>query len=113
MDPEACELSRQLIAKLGLSDAIEIRCMDALTYQPEENELIICASLLQGGDTVYQRLQNISCSLMVRDAEGAYQFLYKPAQLPKKGFRKIAKTIPNAKRINTTHYYEQSPEAAA
>ena len=73
---------------------------------PEKNELVVCASLLQGRQDVYQRLERHNCALMVRDAEGAYQFLYKAAELPQSGFREVAKTAVDPSRINTTRYYE-------
>ncbi len=107
-DAEACDLSMQLSRRLNLQNSVDIRYIDALSYRPAEDELVICASLLQNGNKVYQRLQNHSCALMVRNAEGAYQFLYKPAQLPASGFREVAKTTPDARRINTTHYFERS-----
>jgi hypothetical protein len=109
-DSEACDLAQQLGKRLGLESRVDIRCMDALTYDPQDNELVICASLLQGREEVYRRLlKHHQGALMVRDSEGAYQFLYKAAELPKTGFREIAKTAMDPRRINTTRYYE--PEA--
>lgn len=106
-DSEASELSRQLAHKLGFGKRMDIRCMDALQYVPAENELVICASLLQGRTEIYTRLSARNCALLVRDAEGVYQFLYKPAELPQAGFSQIAKTDIDPRRINTTRYYER------
>ena len=105
-DKQACELSEKLVRKLNLADRVSVQCMDALKYVPEKNELVVCASLLQGRQDVYQRLERHNCALMVRDAEGAYQFLYKAAELPQSGFREVAKTAVDPSRINTTRYYE-------
>jgi hypothetical protein len=106
-DAEACDLAEQLSRKLGIAKDVEVRCMDALQYAPREHELVICASLLQGRESVYRRLKTMQCALMVRDSEGAYQFLYKPAELPAAGFRQIAKTEMDPRRINTSRYYER------
>lgn len=111
VDAEACDLADRLSEKLGLSRRVDIRCMDALQYDPADNELVICASLLRGGTQVYKRLRNHhNGALMVRDSEGAYQFLYKAAELPRAGFREVAKTTRDPRRINTSRYYE--PEEA-
>ena len=112
-DDEACDLSHQLAHKLDLGQQIDVRCQDARHYVPEENELVICASLLQGHNDVYKQLRAHSCNLMVRNAEGVYQFLYKPAILPTTGFCEIAKTEVDFRRINTTHYYEQERDVLA
>lgn len=113
-DSEACDLARQLGQKLDLSDRVDVRCMDALQYDPRDNELVICASLLQGREQVYSRLRrHHQGALMVRDSEGAYQFLYKAAELPTSGFRQIAKTAMDPRRINTTRYYEPDTMNAA
>lgn len=106
-DSEACDLARQLSRKLGLDNDIDIRCMDALQYTPRENELVICASLLQGREEIYRKLTKHDCALLVRDSEGAYQFLYKAAELPHDGFREVAKTTVDPRRINTSRYYER------
>lgn len=108
-DAEACELAQQLSRKLGIANDIDIRCMDALEYAPKPDELVICASLLEGRHRIYRRLENHSCAMIVRDSEGAYQFLYKAAELPKAGFREVAKTSVDPRRINTSRYYERVP----
>jgi hypothetical protein len=105
-DAEACDLSEQLCKKMNVEKQIDIRCMDALQYQPEHDELVVCASLLQGRDQVYQRLKSLDCGLIVRDAEGPYQYLYKPAELPKENYRQIARTKMDSRRINTSRYFE-------
>lgn len=106
-DEEACDLALQLSRKIGIANDIDIRCMDALEYAPRDHELVICASLLQGREKIYRRLQDRQCAMIVRDSEGAYQFLYKAAELPERGFREIAKTGVDPRRINTSRYYER------
>jgi hypothetical protein len=106
-DCEATHLARELGRKIGLGDQIDTQCMDALKYEPEHGELVICASLLQGREQIYKNLDRHECALIVRDSEGPYQYLYKPAELPQPRFRQIAKTTMNGKRINTSRYYEQ------
>lgn len=105
-DAEACELSQALTRKLGLAGQISIEQKDAARYIPENNELVICASLLQNSAAVYANLSgHENCDLLVRDAEGAYRFLYRPAVLPQAGFRQVAKTAVNPLRINTSRYF--------
>ena len=106
-DAEACDLAQQLSRKLGIANDVDIRCMDALQYAPRDQELVICASLLQGREEIYKRLQDRRCAMIVRDSEGAYQFLYKAAELPEAGFRQVAKTSVDPRRINTSRYYER------
>lgn len=105
-DPEACALAQALVKRLGLRN-VSVHQMDALDYMPAQGELVICASLLQERGAIYRKLVDFPCTLMVRDAEGVYQFLYKAAELPESGFREVAKTKIHPKRINTTRLYEQ------
>ncbi|HRI75665.1 MAG: hypothetical protein H3C49_07830 [Alphaproteobacteria bacterium] len=110
-DEEACALAEQLSRKIGLKEQVSVERMDALQYMPGENELVICASLLQGREQVYKNLQSHNCALLVRDAEGPYQYLYKAAELPAvTSFREIAKTQVDARRINTSRYFERAAE---
>lgn len=111
-DGEACDLSEQLIKKIGLSGRIEISHKNAVEYIPTNGELVICASLLQGREAVYKNIESQKgCSMIVRDAEGVYQFLYKPAVLPQRSFMEIAKTMLDSKRINTSRFYLQEEAA--
>ncbi|MFN7113292.1 MAG: nicotianamine synthase family protein [Alphaproteobacteria bacterium] len=110
-DEEACALAEKLSRKIGLKDQVSVQRMDALQYVPAKNELVICASLLQGREQVYQNMQGHDCALIVRDSEGPYQYLYKAAELPSAAsFREIAKTQMDARRINTSRYFERATE---
>ncbi len=104
-DTEACDLAAQLGKKIGLKDRVAVDCMDALKYTPVENELVICASLLQGREEIYRRLDNRDCALIIRDSEGPYQYLYKAAELPKTRFREVSKTKIDPRRINTSRFF--------
>jgi hypothetical protein len=104
-DKEACDLAQQLCDKLGLSDRLTIKCMDAVKYEPVKNELAVCASLLEGKEAVYNHLDKHNCALIVRDSEGPYQYLYKAAVLPEACFREISKTKIDAHRINTSRFF--------
>lgn len=112
-DTEACDLSDKLSRKLGLGQQVEIACMDALKYTPTQNELVICASLLQGREQIYKNLHDHDGALIVRDSEGPYQYLYKAAELPMPRFREVSKTTINAKRINTSRYFERNMDVLA
>lgn len=109
-DDEACGLAGQLSQKIGLKSRVDVQCMDALKYVPEENELVICASLLQGREEVYRRLDKHDCAIIVRDSEGPYQYLYKAAELPKPAFREVSKTGVDSRRINTSRFFVRDPE---
>lgn len=105
-DAEACVLASTLAEKLELD--IDVIRMDAKDYRPVVNELVICASLLCGGMTVYETLsRQPDCDLLLRDSESAYRFLYKQARLPEAHFREVSKTGTDARRINTSRYYRQ------
>ena len=104
-DEEACNLSRQLCEKLGLQNRMTILHMKAIDYIPVKNELVFCAALLEGKKEIYEHLDKYSSALIVRDAEGPYQFLYKAAEVPKAHFRQVAKTELNTRRDATSRFY--------
>ncbi|MGM0423275.1 MAG: nicotianamine synthase family protein [Pseudomonadota bacterium] len=113
-DCDACDLALDLVDTLGLSRQIEIIQKQALDYTPKDRELVICASLLTGHGDLYKNLieQQIE-SLLIRDAEDIYQFLYKPASRPDLPYRKMAQTSPTPERINTTLFYTSRIEGPA
>ena len=108
-DEEACNLSRQLCEKFGLQDRITVLHMKAVDYIPAENELVFCAALLEGKKAIYKHLDRYNSALIVRDAEGAYQYVYKAAELPGAHFRQVAKTKIDTRRINTSRFYIHKP----
>ena len=108
-DEEACNLSRQLCKKFGLQDRMTILHMKAIDYIPAENELVFCAALLEGKRAIYRHLDRYNSALIVRDAEGAYQYVYKAAELPRAHFRQVAKTQIDTRRINTSRFYIHKP----
>lgn len=109
-DEEACKLSRQLCEKLGLQDRVTILHMKALDYTPADKELVFCAALLEGKKDVYAHLDKYNSALIVRDAEGPYQYVYKAAELPKAHFQQVAKTEIDTRRINTSRFFIHKPE---
>lgn len=114
MDTEACRLSCQLIQKAGLCARVTVLQQDATTYMPAQNELVICAALLQGAEAVYEHiLLQPDCDLIVRDSEGVYRFLYREARLPDIRFVEVGKTTLDTRRINTSRYYRQRSNTAA
>lgn len=107
-DAEASGMAEKLAHKVGLGKQVQMMAMNALEYIPQENELVICASLLQGRNAVYANLEGKGNAMIVRDCEGPYQYLYKPAELPSsKIFVERGKTGVDSKRINTSRYFEQ------
>jgi hypothetical protein len=111
-DEEACTLSRQLCKKLGLQDQVTILHMKAAGYIPAQNELVFCAALLEGKKDIYEHLDKYNSALIVRDAEGPYQFLYKAADVPQAHFRQVAKTELNTRRDATSRFYIHQAETA-
>lgn len=104
-DSEATELARCLADKAGYAH-IEFYNMNATDYTAGQGDLVICASLLEGKDKIYKHLEMADCKLLIRDAEGVYRYLYKPADLPTSGFCEKAKTAIDNRRINTTRLFE-------
>lgn len=112
-DREACDLAKQLSRKIGMEDQVQVTYMNALEYRPVPNELVICASLLQGRTEVYHNLQAYDCAMIVRDSEGPYRYLYRAAELPAPEiFSEIAKTSIDPKRINTSRYFVRTVATA-
>jgi len=110
-DEEACNLSRQLRGKLGLQNQMTILHMKAADYIPAENELVFCAALLEGKKEIYEHLDKYNSALIVRDAEGPYQFLYKAAEVPEAHFQQVAKTELNTRRDATSRFYIHKAKA--
>lgn len=103
-DAEATELARCLAHKSGYPH-IEFYNINASEYRAGQGELVICASLLEGKDKIYKGLETAGCTLLIRDSEGIYRYLYKPADLPTSGFCEKAKTDIDSRRINTTRLF--------
>jgi hypothetical protein len=105
-DADACELAARLIALLGLGSRVGVTQGDALDHRPSSGETVICASLLNAPG-LYARLVDARAErLLIRDAEGAYRFCYRPAPLPGRGFIERAKSPMSTRRINTSRYFE-------
>jgi len=106
-DGEACELAARLIALLGLGERVEVREGDARDYRPSAGETLICASLLHAPGLYACLAEARAERLLIRDAEGAYRFCYRPAPLPSRGFVERAKSPISTRRINTSRYFER------
>ena len=105
-DGEACELAARLIALLGLGDRVSVTEGDAREHRPSLGETLIFASLLNAPG-LYARMSEARAErLVIRDAEGAYRFCYRPAPLPGQGFIERAKSPISTQRINTSRYFE-------
>lgn len=106
-DSEACSLSSDLIKKLGLERSITVTQTDATSFAYQPEDFVICASLITGKDKLYKVLHDTPVQeFIVRDAEGAYCFLYAPSQLPEKTqYRELRRTLPNKLCVNMTRYF--------
>lgn len=114
-DGAACALSRALTQALGLERRIGIHHMSAQAFAYRSEDVVLCASLIQGKAELYERLFLRGVGrFLVRDAEGAYRFLYEPAPLPDPAqFEHRSKTLASAQRINTTRLFERQPMLGA
>jgi len=82
-DVQACDLSRQLIAKIGLETRIDVVCSLAQTMHYAPDDIVLCASLIEGKEAFYGHLFNQGVKqFLVRHVAGSQQFLYAPAPAP-------------------------------
>ncbi len=109
-DNEACTLSQDLIQKLGLEGKVQVIQHDATSYPYTTEHFVICASLIEGKENLYNALfERGAYSFAVRDAEGAYKFLYTPSPRPTLDtYTEVACTTPNEQCINTLRLFERS-----
>ena len=109
-DAEACTLSQQLANGLGLGQRMQAVCASAQDFAYQPNDLVLCASLIQYKEALYDKLYACGVhTFMVRDAEGAYCFLYEKSPLPPKHqYRELRQTIPVPECINTTRLFSLS-----
>lgn len=106
-DEEACTLAARLVKSLNLTEKVEIVQQRAEEFIPHPGETVIMASLLRAPD-LFERLAAYGTKdLLVRDAEGAYRFLYKPAALPDQSlYTEAGRTKASATRINTSIHFQ-------
>ncbi len=107
-DAEACELAQALIRALGLQDRISVDHARAEASEVPEGATVIRASLLDAPG-LYQHLTTSGAvRLLIRDVEGVYCWLYRPADLPGQAFRQRGRTEPSPARINITRDFERA-----
>jgi hypothetical protein len=107
-DAEACELAEALIGALGLHDRIAVIHTRAEASAVPEGATVICASLLVAPGLYAHLAASGAARLLIRDVEGVFQWLYRPAGQPGPPFRQRAKTDPSPARINITRNFERS-----
>lgn len=104
-DAEACKLAECLVHRLHLEQRIAIHNGRAEECNAPPAATVICASLLDAPG-LYDHLAACGISrLLVRDVEGVYRWLYRPADLPGPEFRQRARTAMSPERINITRYF--------
>jgi hypothetical protein len=115
LDPVACELSSRLIGVLGLAHRMTVHLAAAQEYVYRPQDVVLCASLIQGKAELYERLFESGVeTFLVRDAEGAYCFLYEPSPLPNPvRYQAVGHTIPTPTCINTTRLFQRLCQAGA
>jgi hypothetical protein len=114
-DEMACELSGRLMQALGFGQRITVHYISAQAFEFEPDDLVICASLIEGKAELYDCLFRWGVArFLVRDAEGAYCYLYEPSSLPNPAqFEGIAKTTPTPQCINTTWLFQRRRDVLA
>lgn len=103
-DMQACELATALVRALGLDKRIRIEHARAEHCNIPAKATVICASLLDAPGLQVHLAQCGVRHLLVRDAEGVYQWLYRPAPRQGPAFRERARTALSTQRINITRY---------
>lgn len=105
-DAQACALAAQLVRKLNLDNRIAVHQGRAETWPAAPGARVICASLLDAPG-LYDHLAARGVSrLFVRDVDGIYRWLYRPADLPGPEFRERTRTAVSRERINITRCFE-------
>ncbi len=112
-DAQACELAAALVRALGLDGRITVEHARAEACHIPRGASVICASLLDAPGLHDHLADRGAAQMLVRDAQGVYQWLYRPATLPGRAFRECARTQPAPERINITRYFEAIHEARA
>jgi len=108
-DEDACALAERLVQNLNLSNKVAIVQQRAEDFMPRPGETVIAASLLRAPGLFEKLAEEGTNDLLVRDAEGAYRFLYKPAALPDASlYAEAGRTSASATRINTSIYYTRT-----
>jgi hypothetical protein len=104
-DPEACELSRALIRRLGMENRTTIIEGPAEEVRFQSGDVVICASLLQAPMLYDALAQNAVKTVVIRDAEGLFRFCYKPALAPPIGYCPRGRTDACSSRINISRLF--------
>jgi len=105
-DVQACALAGALVRALGLEGRITVEHVRAERSGIPRGASVMCASLLDAPGLYDHLADRGARRVLIRDAQGVYQWLYRPAALPGPAFRECARTQPAPERINITRYFE-------
>jgi hypothetical protein len=104
-DPEACELSRILVRRLGMEERTTIIQGRAEDVRFQANDVVICASLLEAPGLYDTLAKNGVKTIIIRDTEGLFRLCYKPATEPAIGYCPGARTTTCSSRINISRLF--------
>jgi hypothetical protein len=104
-DPEAYELSRILVRRLGMQDRTTIIHGRAQDVEFQSNDVVICASLLEAPGLYDALAKNGVKTIIVRDTEGLFRLCYKPATEPATGYCPGGRTAACSSRINISRLF--------
>ncbi len=105
-DAEACTLADELVRVLNLQDRLSVQHARAEACEVPAGATVICASLLDVPGLYEHLAASGAARLLVRDVEGVYCWLYRPARRPGPPFRQRARTASSTSRINITRDFE-------
>ena len=105
-DGEACDLAAALVGALGLPSRIAIDHSRAEDHPIPPAATVICASLLEAPGLYAHLAARGAARLLIRDVEGVYRWLYRPAPHPGPAFSEAARTAQSPERINITRHFD-------
>jgi len=104
-DPEAYELSRILVRRLGMENRTTIIHERAEAVEFQSNDVVICASLLEAPGLYDALAKHGVKTIIVRDTEGLFRLCYKPATEPATGYCPGGRTLACSSRINISRLF--------
>jgi predicted RNA methylase len=107
-DPEACDLAAQLIERFHLAGRIGIVQGNAEDYSFDQDDRVICASLLSAPGIFGTLLARRVSTVVLRNAVGLFRFCYRQAPEPSSAYHMARETFASPRTINVSRLYHLS-----
>ena len=109
-DDDAIDLSRKMIANMGLSDQIEVHHADGNSFDYTGNNVVFVASLVGDKNSVIAKIRTDApeAQVAVRSVEGLKAMLYEPVatdEFSANGYSFLEKSTDGPGTINTTLFF--------